>query len=193
MKKLMIAAAIVCAAAISQAATIDWGLTAKNTIKTATGADGAGINVYLFDSAAATWATTLAGLKDGTINADNITGYLGTGTTGTSGASLGKAASLTATVANPGVEFSKLVFVAFDKVTADSGDIKAGDYFYLSGTKTGKSYDGSPDYPSGVKASWTSTDYAQSNWTKVESVPEPTSGLLLVLGIAGLALRRRRA
>ena len=31
------------------------------------------------------------------------------------------------------------------------------------------------------------------SWTAVENVPEPTSGLLLLLGVAGLALKRKRA
>ena len=32
-----------------------------------------------------------------------------------------------------------------------------------------------------------------AGWTVTGAVPEPTSGLLMLLGMAGLALRRRRA
>ncbi|MBR3923740.1 MAG: PEP-CTERM sorting domain-containing protein [Kiritimatiellae bacterium] len=32
-----------------------------------------------------------------------------------------------------------------------------------------------------------------AGWTEVSAAPEPTSGLLLLLGMAGLALRRKRA
>ena len=37
----------------------------------------------------------------------------------------------------------------------------------------------------------TSGNFTSATWT--ETVPEPTTGLLVLLGVAGLALRRRRA
>ena len=35
--------------------------------------------------------------------------------------------------------------------------------------------------------------YAGAGWYQAEAIPEPTTGLLVLLGVAGLALRRRRA
>lgn len=37
------------------------------------------------------------------------------------------------------------------------------------------------------------TAFGASDWATMSAVPEPTSGLLLLLGVAGLALKRRRA
>ena len=42
----------------------------------------------------------------------------------------------------------------------------------------------------GSHTSMTAAAASAATWT---AVPEPTSGLLLVLGVAGLALRRKRA
>ena len=38
-----------------------------------------------------------------------------------------------------------------------------------------------------------SNSIAQSDWQTMGAVPEPTSGLLMLLGMAGLALKRKRA
>lgn len=188
MKKLMIAFAAVAVATFAQAATVDWALSSKNTIRTYSGGEGASITIYLLNTGATDYAKTIAGIADGSVTSANIAsqaGYLTSGTTGASGAKLGKASG-SATVASPGVDYS-IIFVYFETVDAKN-------YYYLSGTQTGTSYDGSVEYPSGSTATWTSSGYSQSNWHAVSSsVPEPTSGLLMLLGMAGLALRRRRA
>lgn len=187
MKKLMIAFAVAAVAVFAQAATVDWSLASKNTIKTYSGGDGAGIAVYLLNTAGTDYAKTVAGLADGTVTSANIKtqgSYLGTGTTGSSGAKLGKASGQV-TVASPGVDYS-MVFVYFENVGGK-------DYYYLSSATTGTSYDGSAEYPSGATATWMASDYAASNWHEATAVPEPTSGLLMLLGLAGLALKRKRA
>lgn len=50
-----------------------------------------------------------------------------------------------------------------------------------------------PMYQSYRQMSWTFGSNPESNGWTVATVPEPTSGLLMLLGMAGLALRRRRA
>ena len=187
MKKIMIAFAAVAITTFAQAAMVDWAFSSKNTIKTYSGGDGANIAVYLLNTAGTDYAKTISGLADGTVTTANITtqgSYLGTGTTGSSGAKLGKASGQV-TVASPGVDYS-MVFVYFENVGGK-------DYYYLSSAATGKSYDGSAEYPSGTTVSWASDAYSQSNWHEATAVPEPTSGLLMLLGLAGLALKRKRA
>ena len=66
--------------------------------------------------------------------------------------------------------------------------ISQGDLTFTSATKTSVAQATSiPTLGFGNMASATQT---ASNWV---AVPEPTSGLLMLLGMAGLALRRRRA
>jgi len=188
MRKLIIAFAAVAVATFAQAATVDWELSSKNTIQTYSGGAGASITIYLLDTGATDYAKTIAGIANGSVTSANIAsqaGYLTQGTTGASGAKVGKASG-SASVDTAGTDYS-MVFVYFETV-----DTK--NYYYLSGAQTGTSYDGSAEYPTGTTAKWEAAAYSQSNWHAVSSsVPEPTSGLLMLLGMAGLALRRRRA
>lgn len=49
------------------------------------------------------------------------------------------------------------------------------------------------DYEAGSPAPGTLTFTTAANSGTIASVPEPTSAMLLVLGMAGLVLRRKRA
>ena len=95
--------------------------------------------------------------------------------------------------------------------TSDLVDKMGGEAYTLILTEGGKSLDAMVDGDHFVLRTGTSAsnyvgvlmDYAadfsdfasieSGSWTTYSSVPEPTSGLLLLLGVAGLALRRRRA
>lgn len=73
-----------------------------------------------------------------------------------------------------------------------------GSAVYLTGTssKTADLSGGQVDYSIATASSKIlrdntgSADYGSAGWY---AVPEPTSGLLMLLGVAGLALRRKRA
>ena len=175
MKKLIIAAAMVCAAAFAQAATVNWNIS---NVKSPTGG-----------SPTAGWAVmaffTEVGAGSGAIEsaiASKTAGSLAFETTTlATGFGSGKVAAHDAT-ADGITDTSKnydFYFVVFDNASA-----AAAEKFAII-SDTNKSY-------SSLDGKFTASgNFSGATWT--EAVPEPTTGLLVLLGVAGLALRRRRA
>ena len=176
MKKLIIAAAIVCVAALSQAGTVKWstmtGLVQAG--KTTDMVDG-GL-LQLIAVAQSTEAKDVwASVRDGSFTA------IQTATTGSDG---------------------KIPTTSFSYTDGDYSFytiLVDGDTFFISGALNKNvstmgavtlSYSLKAQSNSGI-INDVSKGYAGAGW--YSAVPEPTSGLLLLLGVAGLALCRRRA
>ena len=189
MKKLMIAAAIVCAAAISQAAVVTWGFASTEIYDSAD-------SDYLYTGT----AMLFKGVVEATANADgtyalnfkNATligdpvAQNGDGTFGpvsySDGATLDPAFS-----ADGGDKYSLILFED-DNVT--DFEKYEGKYFLATGTSAETQDKSSGNFYVSMNYDY---GFGGSDWKTAAAVPEPTSGLLLLLGVAGLALRRRHA
>ena len=186
MKKMIMALAAVAVAAVANAASVDWA-TAKNTITMYDGSVASGVTAYILNADSSAYSTLIAALTDGSATAENIAtfdAYVGSGNTGSgkkAGLATGTASSSDFAAGNT----YNLVYVIFDKDGAQ-------DYFYTSSVAAGKAWVTADEQTLATSAEW-ATDSAAGTWTAVQSVPEPTSGLLLLLGMAGLALKRKRA
>ena len=193
MKKLMIAAAIVCAAACSQATSFTWGNSSYEIDNWAGNAPIDG------DLGAPMYKDGMMYLYLGTVGYTEGKGFdLSSATLVTSGGydgdqyMYGNADSTnysTSDLVNKmGGEAYTLILTEGGKSLAEMAN---GDHFVMqTGTSTSL-YDADlADYTADFQ---NATAIGASDWTTYSSVPEPTSGLLLLLGVAGLALRRRRA
>ena len=185
MKKLMVLLAAVASAAALQAAQVDWTIATKSF----TSKDGSSyvVTSYLlaFDSSTA-YSTFADKLGTGDITFDTaVSDYsVGSATGNNSSKKLGNVdTTLTSAKLSEGSSYYFAVF-------SSSGE---KDYI-LSTTAVGTAYDPNGDVETeGIKAAFVATSFS-SGWQTVttSNVPEPTSGLLMLLGVAGLALRRRR-
>ena len=182
MKKLMIAAAIVCAAVVSQAASADWTVGSMY--------DWNDINLpeptYAYANGYATYfvvATDTFGVDEmKAALADGDFSWMTTQKVGTPTAPMAAGAASGVMDGFGNSETIKAFAVVFN-----NADYKLADYAYVTDIGTGAT--GSEGQAATISIDATDS-YDPSGWT---AVPEPTSGLLLLLGVAGLALKRKRA
>ena len=185
MKKLIVAVAIVCAAVVSQAASVYW--TCTDVMAGNETDEISGIAYFLTtDMLSYTDAQGLVGK-----GAAAITEALGSAYSFTGSGSAFSVKTANA-VANETLGLQDSKDYSAYLMIFDSNSITDDSKFYLTDTKSFTTLAGADD---AVKVSWGSqfdNTSVPGSWNSAASVPEPTSGLLLILGVAGLALRRKQ-
>ena len=215
MKKLIIAAALVATAAIGNAAQMKWSSgtiylpnddkgtkpSSGNDGKAGTGAVSGQI-YYITGNEYTTWLETLTAattleaqqtamtsLRDGLVGGTIGTGAVenGSGKTGSKGTiSITDPKTYTPPEGGTVDAYAAVIYTYTDANDKEWFIADVGKYTFKS-DNAGEVADMSIKFGGAVNGTQTIAGWATS------AVPEPTSGLLLLLGVAGLALRRRRA
>ena len=170
MKKLMIAAAIVCAAAFANAATINWSTDYLNS--------NDGTDIYSMTENGYTYNAVLSIIgPDGAIDSGTYD------PAGEWGAWYG-----TTDAGELNTQYTAKLVITESKDGKALATLTAEGVFMSSASD---SFDTTIDFSTGN--GFSSGSFIGNGTGKWVAAPEPTSGLLMLLGVAGLALRRRRA
>lgn len=191
MKKMIIMACAVALAGVVNAASCTWG---SGTLKGAASAEGGWgtttltsalvtMNVYLVD------ATTYESLGTATAQSlydsyskttASLTGTNANGVDANGNPRYKGAISITQNNAAAEVQYAVVIATYTDATFGDMYIATTAQSAYNAGTEKG------------TAGNLISTPGSASGWQTAAAVPEPTSGLLMLVGLAGLALRRRR-
>ena len=170
MKKLAIVIAMATLAISVKAASVDWKVNGA--------AAQENYSVYLLTSLESSYASVDA-LAAAAVGSATITKSGRNYTTGT-------VTSADASITKASMENAYLVIVSSSS---------ASSYNYVKADLSAYTYDvnAQETAPTTPFGGFTAAQLAAGTSANFAAVPEPTSGLLMLLGVAGLALRRRRA
>lgn len=192
MKKLILAVAVIGTAIAAQAATVSWASSKLFTAATAEGgfsstAIGKAATGYLFTLTASEYDSFLADYNANgnmkSVYEAYTKGTLGTAAGTAATTSRGSTATISTDVAVGDTVYGAILYTYHDD-TLDKD-------FYIANIATGTvgAESGLTIGNLGTYFFGQDTGTATGGW---QVVPEPTSGLLLLLGVAGLALRRKQ-
>ena len=181
MKKLLILAVATMLGIAASASSVLWSV--DYTYKAGTTDNAEGWQVVFFDNAEVSRDLFVASLASGTYTT-YVSTYGGMASDMTDSDGYADGVSKKSTYGNP--ETITGYFVLFD-----SDNYENATYAYVSATQNATT-----GATAGINANMNFGDVlatqSASNWTAT-AAPEPTSGLLFLLGMAGLALKRKRA
>ena len=179
MKKLMIAMAVALLGFASHAAIANWVI--KSDWVSSDGENPLEVAVYAFDALANPLAVVTAALESGDMSV--LGNAVSSGVVNDEGSfQFSGNGGITDNGDTPPVVSVYTIFLDTDSASTATG-------YFASDVRSAEL----TDAVMADKASFAWDEINVTSFTPMSDVPEPTSGLLLLLGVAGLALRRKQA